>query len=74
MFSACTVRPPRVRPALSASPHPTLGPAGGVRRHRRPARHVRLVQTAAGLRGGIHSGVLPAGSTRGRGASRLHVV
>lgn len=49
VLSPHTVHPPRLRLALSAPEHPPVGPAGGVRRHRGPAGHVRLVETAAGL-------------------------
>lgn len=73
-LSPHTVRPPRLRPALSAPQHPPVGSPAGVRWHRGPAGHGRLVESAAGLRGGIYSGVLPAGSTRGRGTPRLHAV
>ncbi len=74
VLSPHAVHPPRLRPALSAPEHPPLGSAGGVRRHCGPTGHVCVVETAAGLWGGIYSGVLPAGSTRGRGAPRLHAV
>lgn len=68
LVSAATVRPSRLRPALPTPSPPAFSPAGGIRRHRRTAGHERLVKAAAGLRGGIYSGVLPTGSTRGRSA------
>lgn len=74
LSSSYAVHPPRFRPALPAPEHPTIGPARGIRRHCGPAGHECVVKTAAGLRGGICSGVLPAGSTRGRGASRVHAL
>lgn len=72
LVSAATVRPAWLRPALPTPSPPALSPAGGIRRHRRAAGHERLVEAAAGLRGGISRGVLPTGSTRGRSAPRLH--
>lgn len=69
-----TVRPPRVRPALSTPPRSTLRPPTGVRRHGGTAGHVCLVQVATGQWGGIHSGVLPAWPLGGRGVPRLHAV
>lgn len=74
LVSAAAVRPPRLWPAFSAPSHPAFSPAGGIRRYRGTAGHECLVEAAAGLRGGIYSGVLPTGSTRGRSAPRLHAV
>lgn len=73
-MSAATVRPPRLWPAFSAPSHPAFSPAGGIWRYCRTAGLECLVEAAAGLWGGIYSGVLPTGSTRGRSAPRLHAV
>lgn len=72
LVSVAAVCPARLRPALSASSHPTFSPAWGVRRHHGTTGHERMVEAAAGLRGGIYSGVLPTRSTRGRSTPRFH--